>query len=408
MRTTNSKALAFIFTTVLLDMMGLGIIIPVIPDLIMELTGSSESDGAIKGGVLQMAYAIMMFLASPIIGGLSDKYGRKPMLILALAGLGIDYLFLAFAPTYTLLIVGRIIAGIFGASHSTAMAYIADISEPSKRGQNMGMIHAAFGIGFILGPVIGGLAGGFGTKIPFFVAAGLTLLNMLFGIIVLPESLAKENRREFDIKRANPIGAIISVLKYKGLIKLLGAIFLLYIAGQVHPSIWTWYTKLKFDWSPTMIGYSLGAVGVAIALVQGLLIRKTLPLLGHKKSVYIGLIFTITGYILFANTSASWMMFATLIPFGLGGISSPAMQGIISNEVGDNEQGEIQGTIASLTSLASIIGPGIMTGSFFYFTSEAAPIYYPGMPFIVSATLCSLGGILVIFAIKDRKLSIDD
>ena len=408
MANKKSKAFTFIFITVLIDMMGIGIIIPVLPKLIMELTGSSTGNGAVYGGIMQASYAIMLFIASPIIGGLSDKFGRKPMLILALAGLGIDYLFLAFAPTFTFLVIGRIIAGVFGASHSTAMAYVADISEPHERGKNMGMIHAAFGVGFILGPVIGGIAGDFGTKIPFFVAAGLTLLNMLFGLFVVPESLTKENRRNFDWKRANPLGAIKQAFHYKGLILLLGAIFLMSIAGQVHPSTWTFYTVHRFGWSSAMIGYSLGVVGLVIAIVQGGLIRKTLPYFGHKKSVYLGLGFTIFGYLLFANSTQPWMMFAFMVPFGLGGLATPAIQGIISNSVPDSEQGEIQGTIASLMSLSGIIGPLLMTATFSYFSNEQTLIYYPGAAFALSALICIIGGLLIIAALKGRVIDFDE
>lgn len=408
MANKNSKAFIFIFITVLIDMMGVGIIIPVLPELIMELTGSSTGEGAIQGGILQASYALMMFFGSRIIGGLSDKFGRKPMLVLALAGLGIDYLFLAFAPTFTFLLVGRIIAGIFGASHVTAMAYIADISESKERGKNMGMIHAAFGIGFIIGPVIGGVAGDFGTKIPFFVAASLTLLNMLFGLILVPESLKKENRRDFDWKRANPFGAINHAFKYKGLILMLGAIFLISIAGQVNPSTWTFYTKHRFGWSASMIGYSLGVVGIVIAIVQGGLIRKTLPYFGHKKSVYIGLIFTILGYILFANSTQSWMLFVFMVPFGLGGIATPAIHGIIANSVPDNEQGEIQGTIASLMAVSGVIGPLLMTTTFWYFSSNQFSFYFPGAAFALSAVICLIGGGLIITALKGRVIDFDE
>jgi DHA1 family tetracycline resistance protein-like MFS transporter len=396
----QKNALLFIFITLLIDCTGIGIIIPVTPKLIQELIGGDISEASKYGGWLAFAYGIMQFLFSSVLGGLSDRYGRRPVLLISLLGLGIDYIFLAFAPTMFWLFVGRIIAGISGASFTTASAYIADISEPEKRAQNFGMVGAAFGIGFILGPLIGGLFADFGSRVPFLIAAGLSLLNALYGYFVLPESLSQENRRAFDWKRANPIGTFINLKRHKEIIWLIIAVFLLNIAGQSPQSTWTYYTILKFDWSTKMVGASLAFIGLSIAIVQGGLIRIIVPKLGQKKSVYLGFLFSLIGYILFAFANQGWMMFAFMVPFALGGIAMPAIQGIISNRVAANEQGEMQGAITSLISVTAIVGPVLMTELFYFFTQKNSSIYFPGAPFIMSSVLVAISLIIAAFTLK--------
>lgn len=286
----NSKnALLFIFITLLIDCTGIGIIIPVTPKLIEQLIGGDISDASKWGGWLTFSYAIMQFLFSSVLGGLSDRYGRRPVLLLSLVGLGIDYVFLAFAPTIFWLFVGRMIAGISGASFTTASAYIADISEPEKRAQNFGMVGAAFGVGFILGPFIGGFFSQFGTRVPFLIAAALSLLNALYGYISLPESLDKKHRRPFDWKRANPIGTLANLKRYKKVLGLIAVIFIINIAGHAAQSTWTYYTILKFNWNEQWVGYSLAFVGLTVGLVQGGLIRIVVPKIGQVKSIYAGL-----------------------------------------------------------------------------------------------------------------------
>ncbi|MFI5205892.1 MAG: TCR/Tet family MFS transporter, partial [Candidatus Paceibacterales bacterium] len=287
--------------------------------------------------------------------------------------------------------VGRILAGIMGASFTTAGAYIADISPPEKRAQNFGMIGVAFGVGFIIGPVMGGLLGKFGTRVPFYTAAGLTMLNWLYGYFILPESLKKENRRAFDWKRANPVGSLLQLKKYPVVLSLVGCLVLLYIAMHAVQSNWTFYTKEKFGWSADMIGYSLGVVGILVAVVQGGLIRVINPKLGQKRSVYFGLLLQVVGFFLFAFAAEGWMMFVFLIPYCLGGIGGPAIQGIISKQVPANEQGELQGILTSLMSATSIFGPLMMTGIFAYFTAKTEPIYFPGAPFILGGFLTLIG-----------------
>src|SRR6185437_166820 len=372
----------FIFVTLLIDCIGLGIIIPVMPKLIQQLTGSNLSVASEYGGWLTAVYAIMQFVCAPILGNLSDRYGRRPVLLLSLFGLGVDYLFLSFAPTIGLLFVGRIIAGIFGASFTTGTAYLADISTPEKRAQNFGLVGAAFGLGFIIGPAIGGKFGELGLRVPFMVAAALSLLNCIYGLFILPESLLKENRRKFEWKRANPVGSLLHLKKYPIISGLIVSLILMYIAGYSVQATWTFYTMLKFNWSTGLVGYSLGFVGVLIAIVQGGLIRYTIPKFGQKNSIYIGLILYMTGCALFGFATQSWMMFAFLIPYCLGGIAGPALQGIISSQVPANEQGELQGALTSLMNVTSIIGPLIMTNLFGYFTSTKAPVYFPGAPYL--------------------------
>jgi DHA1 family tetracycline resistance protein-like MFS transporter len=383
----SKYALNFIFLTLLIDITGLGIIIPVMPKLIGQLTGEGLSVASEYGGWLTFAYAFMQFIFAPILGNLSDKYGRRPVLLLSLLGFGIDYLFLAFAPSIFWLFISRIIAGIAGASMTTAMAYIADVSAPEKRAQNFGIVGAAFGLGFIIGPVLGGVLGQFGTRIPFFAAAGLALLNFLYGYFILPESLSKENRRPFNFKTANAWASLARLKRYPKVLSLAGALVLVYLASYALQSVWTYYNMYKFGWTEALVGYSLGFVGITIAVVQGGLIRIIIPKLGQERSLYIGLALYSFGYILFAFASESWMMFAFMIPYSLGGIAGPALQGIMSNQVPANEQGELQGTLTGLMSLTAIFGPLLMTHLFSAFTGKQAYIEFPGAPFLVGAVL---------------------
>ncbi len=396
----NTAALGFIFVTLLLDVIGLGIIIPVLPKLIVELIHGDLSLAAEYGGWLTFSYAFMQFLFSPVLGNLSDQYGRRPVLLFSLFGFGIDYLFLALAPTIGWLFLGRAIAGITGASFTTATAYIADISEPEKRAQNFGLIGAAFGLGFIIGPVLGGILGHYGSRVPFFAAAILSLLNWLYGYFIIPESLAKENRRPFQWKRANPLGSLWQLKKYPAFTGLITSLVLVYLSAHAVQTTWTYFNMEKFNWDEKMVGYSLGFVGFMIALVQGGLIRKILPKIGPHRGVYIGLILYSIGYLLFAFATQGWMMFVFIIPFSLGGIAGPAIQGIISNEVPANEQGELQGALTSMMSATAIVGPPLMTGLFAYFTKPAAPVYFPGAPFAMGAVFTIVSAV---FAYKNFK-----
>lgn len=384
----RKAAIGFIFITLLIDVTGLGLIIPVMPKLIEDLLETSDISKASQyGGWLTFAYAFTQFIFAPVLGNLSDKYGRRPVLLFSLLGFGIDYLFLSFAPSIGWLFVGRVIAGITGASFTTASAYIADISTSENRAQNFGMIGAAFGLGFILGPMIGGLLGELGARVPFFVAAGLALLNCAYGYFVLPESLSKENRRDFEWRRANPIGSLMQLKKYPAVAGLIISMFLIYIAGHAVQSNWSFFNIERFGWSPKMIGISLGVVGLLVGGVQGGLVRVINPRIGNEKSIYVGLALYALGLLLFAFATEGWMMFVFLIPYCLGGIAGPALQSIISGHVPPNEQGELQGALTSLMSATSIIGPPLMTNLFAYFTHKEAPVYFPGAAFFLGAVL---------------------
>ncbi len=375
-----------------MDSLGFGIIIPIMPELIISLTGVGTSEASEIGGYLLFAYAVCQFIFSPIIGGLSDKFGRRPVLLLSSFGFAIDYLFLAYAPTILLLFVGRVISGVMGASFATAAAYIADVSEPEKRAQNFGMVGAAFGLGFIIGPAIGGVLGEVGIRIPFLAAAGLSAINWVYGMFILPESLSLENRRAFDIKRANPFGVFKQLSKHKVILGLIVSMIFVYLASHAVQSTWAFYTKLKFDWTMAEIGYSLSFVGVLTVAVQGGLIRWLIPKIGQKKAAYWGIIFYFIGLVFFGFALSGWMMYAAMVVYCLGGIAGPALQGIMSNQLPSSEQGELQGANTSMMSATAIVGPILMTHVFSYFSGDSAPIHIPGAAMYLAAifTLISL------------------
>jgi len=401
----RKPALGFIFVTLLLDVIGFGIIIPVFPKFISQLINSNISNASLYGGWIMASFAVMQFIFAPVLGSLSDKFGRRPILLISLFGFGLNYILIALAPTIGWLFAGRILAGIMGASFTTGAAYIADISEPEKRAQNFGIIGAAFGLGFIIGPVIGGTLGQFGPRVPFIVAACLTFLNWLYGYFILPESLSKENRRGFNIKRANPVGSLIQLKRYPLIAGLIASLILVYIAGYATQSTWTFYTKEVFKWNEAMIGLSLGVVGLLVAVVQGGLIRIVNPKLGNKNSIFVGLALYILGFVLLAFATKGWMLFTFLVPFCLGGIAGPALQGIVSNQVPANEQGELQGSLTSLMSVTAIIGPPLMTGLFSYFTGKHAFVYFPGAPFLLGAILTLISVVLAARSLSGHNLS---
>jgi MFS transporter, DHA1 family, tetracycline resistance protein len=390
----KNTAIIFIFITILLDVIGFGIIIPVIPKLITELSGQGLSSAAQIGGWLMFCYAIMQFLCAPIMGGLSDQYGRRPILLGSMFGFGVDYLFSAFAPTLGWLFVGRTLAGVMGSSITTASAYIADISAPEKRAQNFGMIGAAFGVGFIIGPLLGGLLSTYGSRVPFMVTSVLTFVNFLWGYFMLPESLKPENRRPFDWKRANPVGTLRQLGKYPIIVGMIASLFLLYVASNAVQGSWTFYTMEKFKWDEKMIGYSLAFVGIMAAFVQTVVVRKLIPKIGPKRGVYFGLGLQCLGFVLFAFAQETWMMFAFCIPYCLGGIAGPSLQSLISTQVPPNEQGELQGGLTSLMSISTIVGPLLMTNIFHYFTKEGTPFYFPGAAMLTGAFLTLIGTVL--------------
>ncbi len=403
MATPRKAAVGFIFITLLIDVMGWGIIIPVMPGLISHLKHIPTNEASPYGAWLISAYAVTQFVFAPIIGNLSDRYGRRPVLLLSLFAFGVDYLFLAFAPTYGWLFVGRVIAGMTGASFTTAGAYIADVSTAETRAKNFGMIGAAFGLGFIIGPFIGGMLGGLGIRAPFYAAAILCFLNWLYGFFVLPESLSKENRRTFEWKRANPLGTLRLFQKYKTVGGLAIAFFLIYLAAQSVQGNWNYFTIYRFHWSEKMVGISLAAVGLLVAIVQGGLIRIINPRLGNERSIYTGLFLYSLGLLLFAFASQGWMMFVFLIPYCLGGIAGPALQALLAGHIPPNEQGELQGALTSLMCLTAIVGPPIMNNLFNYFTSEKAPMHLPGIPFLLGSIFMLFSVAIAWYVLKKEK-----
>lgn len=408
MALNRNAAIGFIFFTILIDVIGFGIIIPVMPDLISEMKHVESNTAATYGSWLMSAYALMQFIFAPFIGGLSDQYGRRKILLISLFGFAVDYVFMALAPSYEWLFVGRIIAGITGASFTTASAYIADISTAETRAKNFGMLGMAFGLGFIIGPVIGGVLAKFGLRVPFYGAAVLCLVNWLYGYFVLPESLPEANRRKFDIKRSNPLGSFRQMKKYPAISGLLLAVFLLYMASHAVQSHWGYFGKYRFQWTEATIGFSLGIVGLLVALVQGVLIRFINPRLGNEKSIYTGIIFYTVGLVLFAFATQTWMMFIFLVPYCMGGIAGPALQAVMAGKVPPNAQGELQGIITSLMSLTAIVGPPLMNNLFFYFTKSTAPVHFPGAAFLLGAVFMVSSAIVAYYTIHRRILVSND
>lgn len=397
----KTGSLAFIFVTVLVDVIGVGIIIPILPELIESLGGGSTSDLARIGGYLFIAFSGMQFFFAPVLGELSDRFGRRPVLLLALLGLGIDYILHALAPTLAVLFIGRFLAGITGASFSVANSYIADISTPQNKAKNFGLIGAAFGLGFIIGPGVGGYVGEhFGVRAPFYIAAGLTLLNFIFGLTILPESLAKENRRPINFRKMLPFVSFTHLGKYKGLLLLILAFFLAGISGQVMPSTWTFFTIEVFDWSPSEIGLSLVTVGVLVGFVQAVLLGRIVKAFGTKKTILSGFLFWTFGMILFSFADQDWKLYLFILPYILGGIASPTLQGLISNQVSPKEQGNLQGALTSFVSIGAIVGPLLFTQLFENFTKSDAPIYYPSIAFTAAGVLMLTGCILAFLALR--------
>ncbi|MFN3265563.1 MAG: TCR/Tet family MFS transporter [Deinococcales bacterium] len=386
----RTPAIGFIFFTLFIDILGIGLIVPVLPKLIEQYAGGTTSSAAFYSGILTAVYAAMQFVCAPILGSLSDQYGRRPILLLALFGLGIDYLILAFAPNLAWLFVGRVIAGATSASISTATAYIADVSPPEKRAQNFGLVGAAFGLGFIAGPALGGLLGNVGLHTPFLVAAGLTLLNWLYGFFILPESLKLENRRAFSWARANPIGSLAALAKYPVVLSLSASIVLSNLAQLGLQSTWVLYTDYKFKWTPGDVGISLAVVGLTAAIMQGGVIRILLPKLGEKNAIIIGQITGVISFTLYGLATQGWMMYAIIFAGAIGSIGGPATQGMVSRGVPDNEQGALQGSISSLSSLTGVVGPLLSNTVFGYFVSDAAPVKIPGIAFFMGAGFFAL------------------
>jgi len=385
---TNRRfALGVVFFTALMDSIGFGIILPVTPTLLMEVSDKGHSSSAVYGGWLMFSFAIMQFISMPILGNLSDAYGRKPVLLGSLLVLSINYLIMGLAQSLVLLFIGRMISGIGSATFSTCNAYIADTTSVDERAQFFGLMGAAFGLGFVIGPVLGGFLGEYGSRVPFFATAGLIFFNLLVGLIFLPESHTPNNRRPFEIRRANPFSAMKQMSQFKIAFGIIGVLFLYNMGHHALPAVWTFWGIEKFDWTPREIGYSLGFIGILMVFSQGYLIRIVIPALGMRWAGLVGLSFTITAFLGYALSQTPTMAYMFMIAGALGGLAGPAMSGIASSQVGPAQQGELQGAIGSVGSLTNIISPLMMTIVFGIYTAPDAPFYFPGAPFILAAIL---------------------
>jgi DHA1 family tetracycline resistance protein-like MFS transporter len=384
----------FVFVTVLLDTLGIGLIIPVGPRLVASFVRDDLAAASHWFGLLVAIYSVMQFVFAPVLGGMSDRFGRRAVILGSLLGASLSYLLSALAPALSWLIAGRVIAGITGASFSAANAYVADVTVPEKRAQSFGLIGAAFGLGFIIGPGVGGLLGEYGLRVPYFAAAGLNFVNLLYGAFVLPESLARTDRRSFSLRRANPLGSLRNLGRHPIVLGLTGTMACGYMAQWILQSVWTLSNQARFGWSLREVGISLMIVGVSTAVVQGFLIRVILPPLGERRALLFGLGLGALGHFGFAVAQQGWVMYAMLFPFALAGLAGPATQALITREVGRSEQGELQGSLNSLAGLAAIVAPLLGTDLLARFGSEASHPHVPGAPFLAAAAFNFVGLVL--------------
>jgi DHA1 family tetracycline resistance protein-like MFS transporter len=387
-------AIIFIFVTVLLDMLAVGIIIPVLPSLVLGFVGGDAKRTAEMLGLFGTVWALMQFLFSPVQGALSDRFGRRPVILLSNLGLGADYIVMALAPNLGWLLFGRVLSGITSASVSTAFAYIADVLPPEKRAGGFGLVGAAFGVGFVLGPAIGGLLGGMDPRLPFWVAAGFSFVNFLYGYFVLPESLKPENRAAFDWKRANPIGAFALLRSHRQLVGLASVYFLGQLAHVVLPSTFVVYAIYRYGWDERTVGLTLAAVGICSFIVQGGIVRPTVKRLGERRTLMIGLVFGVIGFLWFGLAATGREFWAAIPIMAFWGLWSPALQGLMTRRVGPTEQGRLQGANASLQGVAGLIGPALFTLSFAYAIDAAHGLHLPGVPFLIAALLLLAGGMI--------------
>lgn len=382
--------LIFILLTVMIDTIGVGLLIPVLPSLLREIGGLTLAEAAVWGGILSTSYAVMQFACGPLMGALSDRFGRRPILLATLGVLAFDYLVMALAGSLFLLLAARIVAGVTAATQATATAYIADISQPHEKAARFGLIGAAFGAGFVLGPILGGFLAEFGTRAPFYAAAAISAANLVFGFLVLPETVTDRIRRPFEWRRANPFGAFKALSKVPSVGPYVLMFFLYQVAFMVYPVIWAYFGEARFGWSPGMIGVSLGAFGIALAIVQGGLIRYILAWLGERGAVLYGLVFNAFAFLVlaFIENGTLALLFTPLT--ALGAVVTPAVQGLMSRAVPDDAQGELQGLVSSAMALALIISPLIMSSVFAAFSDTTAGLVLPGAPFLVSMILMVL------------------
>ena len=380
-------AVAFIFVTVVLDVLALGVVIPVLPKLVEGFLGGNTARAAEIFGLFGTVWALMQFFMSPVLGALSDRFGRRPVILFSNFGLGLDYVVMALAPTLSWLFVGRVISGITGASFTTAGAYIADVTPPEKRSAGYGMLGAAFGLGFVLGPALGGLLGGINPRLPFWVAACLTLLNATYGLFVLPESLTKETRRPFSWRRANPVGSLTLLRSHHELFGLSAVYILFYLAHQSLPSVFVLYTGYRYHWGEETVGLTLAGVGICGIVVQGGLVRRIVAAIGERRTLLTGLACGVAGFVAFGSAPTAGLLWAGVPVFAFMGLFGPAAQGLMTRRVAPNEQGQLQGANSSLMGLAGLVGPFLFTLTFAHFIREGASVHLPGAPYLLAASL---------------------
>ncbi|MEX5729869.1 DHA1 family tetracycline resistance protein-like MFS transporter [Rhodovulum iodosum] len=392
--------LVFILITLALDAVGIGLILPVMPELIRDVEGVNVSDAAVWGGILMTCFAVMQFICGPLIGNLSDRFGRRPVLLISLATMALDYVVMALAGSIWLLLAARIVGGVTASTQSTASAFIADISRPEQKAARFGLVGASFGVGFVIGPLIGGFLGELGPRAPFWAAAALAAANLVFGYFVLPETVTDRIRRPFDWRRANPLGAFRAMGDLPGVRPLLLLFFLYEFAMFIYPAIWAYFTQYRFGWSPGTIGISLAMFGVGVAAVQGGLIRVILRVLGERNTVWYGLGYNFAAFVAIALIENGTAVLVLTPMIALGAVVTPALLAIMSKAAGDNQQGELQGTVSSLRSVAMIVSPLVMTQIFYAFSQPAAPVTMPGAPFVLSAAVMVVCG--MVFAARPR------
>jgi DHA1 family tetracycline resistance protein-like MFS transporter len=400
MKQPRQPGLLFIFITLFLDILGIGLIVPLLPELVSRFFGGSVSSGSHYYGVLLVSYSLMQFFFAPVLGALSDQYGRRPVLLISSLGSAVDYLVMAVAPNYSWLLIARMISGITGANLTVGMAYLADVTPPEKRAQSFGLLGAAFGLGFILGPALGGLLGQVNLSLPFFAAAAMTLINFLYGLFILPESLRAEHRTPFAWQKANPVGAF-RLLQRTPVLFYLAVIYLLAnLAQRSIESTWVLFTKYRFEWTPLQNGLSLAAVGVCAALVQGGLIRRVVPRWGERKAIVYALLTGIVTFVLFAWAPTGAIIYGVIVFNSLLGIAGPASQGLVSRQVGPGEQGALQGALSSLATLTRIIGPLVATSLFGWLTMPQITQQLPtSLQFVLSGSPFLLGSLLLFAAL---------
>src|SRR5690349_15100642 len=385
----RNASVVFVLITLFIDVLGMGLVIPILPRLVQSLLGGEVAQASFVFGVLVSIYAVMQFLCAPILGALSDRFGRRPVILLALVGLGCDYVLLTLAPSIWWLVAGRIVAGAFGATFTPAGAYIADVSPPEKRAANFGLLGVAFGLGFIAGPALGGVLGATNLRLPFIVCAGLTFLNFLFGLLVMPESLKPEHRRAIDVRQMNPIGAVRAVWRYGAVAALVPVFVATQLAQQGLQSVWVPYATYRYGWDVAGVGLSLAIVGLLFAFSQGVLVRPVVGRLGERRTLLISLSVAVVGMLLFGLASQGWMMYAVTGLYCAGlGLLNPAVQGLMSRSVPANQQGLLQGAMTSVMTAAAIVAPLLANGSFALAIAPDAPLNLPGTPFFLGSLLC--------------------